>query len=494
MNRRVIIILALIMAATSIWFVFFQIKWIHGAMEVKEHHFVDNVKLSLDEFVSNLERDEVVQIITNQSTYVSDDSLNVTTNTDSSDALVDINANNFIFLKPDSSNSISSTNPLVVDDAKQLNQPFNNQTYFVYEIINELTKKRINNKERFDTTKIKLFLDKALNQNEIHEEYEFAIVDEDKNYLYSSNSFDLNSSDEIFTKQLYPNDLFSQKKIYIMLYFIDEDRKMLKELSKIVITSLFLSLIIISLFAVTLYIISKQKKLSELKNNFVNNMTHELKTPISTISLASQMLKDESIPQDTKDIPMLSNMISQETERLGFQVEKILQMAIIEKGKLKFQLDFIKTHDVLTKISKSFELKINAKLGKIKLDFKAEKEIIYVDKLHFSNVIYNLIDNALKYCEEEPYIKINTYNKNGLMVISVSDNGIGISKEHVKNIFQQFYRVPTGDLHNVKGFGLGLSYVQRIVEEFKGQIKVNSVLTKGTTFYIYLPLVDEKMQ
>ena len=484
--------LAIAMAATCIWFVFFQIKWINGAMEIREEHFADNVKRALDEFVSNLEREEVVSIITNQSTLVSVDSNEVPFQIDSSEALVDTNTQNFIFIKRDTNNSNSYKDPFSVDNPKQLNQPFNNQTYFVYEIINELTKRRINNKERLDSSKIKVFLDNAFITNEVEEVYEFAIVDENRNYLYTSNLFDLASSDEIFTKQLYPNDLFAQNKIYIMLYFIDEDRHIFRELSKIVVTSLFLSLIIISLFGITLFIIFKQKKLSELKNNFVNNMTHELKTPISTISSASQMLTDKTISDELKDVPMLSTMISQETERLGFQVEKILQMAIIEKGRLKFKLDFINSHTVLTKITKSFDLKINAKLGKMKLNLQAENDLVYVDKLHFSNLIYNLIDNALKYSKEEPIIEVSTLVDKTSLVINISDNGIGIGKDHLKNIFQQFYRVPTGDLHDVKGFGLGLSYVKRIVEAFQGQIKVKSHLGKGTTFSVYIPLASEK--
>ncbi|MEA3451187.1 MAG: HAMP domain-containing sensor histidine kinase, partial [Bacteroidota bacterium] len=295
-----------------------------------------------------------------------------------------------------------------------------------------------------------------------------------------------------FRKQLYPNDLYQTRKIFIEIYFTNEENALLSRLPKIAITSLLLTLIIISIFVSTLYIIFRQKKLSEMKNDFVNNMTHELKTPISTISLASQLLRDNSIPDEAKDFNSISNMISQETERLRFQVEKILQIAIIEKGRIKFKLDSIPAHNILETIIKSFDLKIQARQGKIDKHLIAKNNIVYVDKLHFSNVIYNLIDNALKYSDDEPKIKISTKNEKKFLRIDVEDNGIGISKEHLKNIFDQFYRVPTGDVHNVKGFGLGLSYVKRIVEEFKGEISIVSELKKGTTFSVFFPYISEE--
>lgn len=470
------------MAATSIWFVFFQLQWIEGAVKIKEMQFIDKVNDNLDEFVSNLEKQEIIQIITDQNVKITKDSSKYFSNRDTNNNIVVRN-----FLKKDSINA----NPNL-SDKRLKNQPVeNNQTYFVYEIMNQLTQKRINTRERFDTTKIKKFLNQTFINNNIYEEYKFAIVDNEQNYFYKTNNFDINNTHEIFRKQLYPNDLYAPKKLFIELYFTNEKKAVYNRLPKIAITSLLLTLIIISLFGTTLYIIFKQKKLSEMKNDFVNNMTHELKTPISTISLASQLLKDESIPAEAKDLGSLSNMIAQETERLSFQVEKILQIAIIEKGKVKFKFDNIDAHYILNDIIKSFELKIQSRTGKVEIELGAENYFIYVDKLHFSNVIYNLIDNAIKYSEDEPNIKVTTKNKNDFLIINIQDSGIGISKEHLKHVFEQFYRVPTGNIHNVKGFGLGLSYVYKIIDEFSGQIKVSSELGKGTVFSIFLPFIKE---
>ncbi len=484
MNKRTILILAIIMAATSIWFVFFQIKWINGVVELQEHNFIENTNKALDEFITELEKQEIIQIITDQSYKVANDSANIKIQ----------RTNFFNNLSTDSVIFVPSTpqnNTFNNSDNKKLDNPIGDQTYFVYEIMNQLTQKRINSKDRIDSTKIKTVLAKAFAMYNVNEKYKFAIVDQDKKYYYKSQGFNLKNTDEIFRKQLYPNDLYSTKKIYIEIYFTVEAHSIFIELPQIAITSFLLSLIIIFLFAFTLYIIFRQKKLSEMKNDFVNNMTHEFKTPISTISLASQMLKDESIPDEQKDYPLLASMIAQETERLSFQVEKILQMAIIEKGRVRFKFTDIDVHEIIEKTLISFDLKVQALGGNIKSDLKAEHTGIYADKLHFSNIVHNLIDNAVKYSGDNVEIIIKTYNKNDYIVIDFTDKGIGINKEHLKHIFEQFYRVPTGNLHNVKGFGLGLSYVKRIVDDFNGEIKVKSETGKGTTFSVFLPFTKE---
>lgn len=486
MNKKTIIILAVVMAATSIWFVFFQIKWINGVVNIQEKNFIDNINSALDEFVSNLEKQEIIQIITDQSFRVENDSSKIKLQRDPFN-------NNFIsdstIFYPVIQQDTLEQN--FYSDNKTLDRPYENQTYFVYEIMNQLTQKRVNTLERIDSIKIKTLLEKVFDKFNLSEKYKFAVVDEEGTYFYTSHSFNLDETNEIFRKQLYPNDLYTPKKIFIEIYFIEEEHLLFKNLPKIAITSLLLTLIVTFLFAFTLYIIFKQKKISEMKNDFVNNMTHELKTPISTISLASQLLKDESIPAEMKDFSSLSRMISQETERLGFQVEKILQMAIIERGRVKFKFDDIEVHSVLKNIISSFDLKVKSLNGKLYSDLRATNDVVYVDKLHFSNIIYNLIDNALKYSEDTVELTVTTKNKGDNIVIEFSDKGIGIAKEHLKHIFEQFYRVPTGNLHNVKGFGLGLSYVNRIVDEFGGNIDVKSTYGKGTTFSVSLPFTKE---
>jgi two-component system phosphate regulon sensor histidine kinase PhoR len=217
-------------------------------------------------------------------------------------------------------------------------------------------------------------------------------------------------------------------------------------------------------------------------------MTHELKTPISTISLASQMLSDSSISNDMKNIPHLSTLIYDESKRLGIQVERVLQMAIFDHGKMNLKIKKINIHELIETISNNFSLQIKNRGGTFSLDLKAEQTIIYADEMHITNAIINLLENAIKYCVKEPEIEISTKCSNKLIIIAIKDNGIGISKDNYKRIFEQFYRVPTGNIHNVKGFGLGLSYVKKVMQVHYGSVTVESEVGKGSIFKMLIPI------
>jgi two-component system, OmpR family, phosphate regulon sensor histidine kinase PhoR len=217
-------------------------------------------------------------------------------------------------------------------------------------------------------------------------------------------------------------------------------------------------------------------------------MTHELKTPISTISLASQMLHDNSISNTPRTIEHVSNVILQESKRLSFQVEKVLQMAVFNEGRLKLKFKEVHLNNLITNVILNFELRVKSKDGTLDSIIAAENDQIKGDEVHITNVIFNLLDNAMKYSKGQPAIEVKTENKNDFVVVSVKDNGIGIAKEHQDQIFERFYRVPTGNVHDVKGFGLGLSYVKKIIDSHQGKIKVESTLNKGTKFMIYFPL------
>ena len=255
-----------------------------------------------------------------------------------------------------------------------------------------------------------------------------------------------------------------------------------------VIPAAVLTFMLIAIFVYTILIILRQKKLSIIKNDFINNMTHELKTPISTISLASQMLHDNSISNTPKTIEHISNVILQESKRLSFQVEKVLQMAVFNEGRLKLKFKELHFNQLVGTVVHNFELRVKNKGGKLETELLAEKDLMKGDEIHITNVIFNLLDNAVKYSRGEPEIRIKTDNKNGYLLVSVEDNGIGIAKEHQDQIFERFFRVPTGNVHDVKGFGLGLSYVKKIIDSHQGKIKVESALNKGTKFTIYFPL------
>jgi len=251
-------------------------------------------------------------------------------------------------------------------------------------------------------------------------------------------------------------------------------------------------LIIIFAFYYSISTILKQKKLSIIKNDFINNMTHELKTPISTISLACEALNDAEIKNSKETQGRFVNMINEENKRLGVLVENVLQSAVIDKGELKLKQEVFNIHDVIDRAVKNVKIQVEKKHGQIVVSKLANKDQLYADKIHITNLIYNLLDNANKYATIQPSIEISTEDIVGGIVIKVKDNGVGISKENQKKIFEKLYRVPTGNLHDVKGFGLGLSYVKAIVEKHDGTINVESILGKGSTFVLTLPIEKEK--
>lgn len=243
-------------------------------------------------------------------------------------------------------------------------------------------------------------------------------------------------------------------------------------------------------FAFSINVILKQKRLSEIKTDFINNMTHELKTPISTIGLSSKVLMDGDFREDPEKLKRYAGIIFKENKRLEHQVEQVLNVAKMDKDSIQLKKTNVHIHEILEEIEENFDYNQFANGGELETDFAAENDLVQGDLLHLTNVFYNLIDNACKYCEKKPFIRLKTYNDKQKIFITVSDNGVGIKRENVALIFDKFYRVPTGNLHNVKGFGLGLFYVKLIVEQHGGKITAKSSYGSGTTFTISLPIQE----
>ncbi len=254
----------------------------------------------------------------------------------------------------------------------------------------------------------------------------------------------------------------------------------------IVFSALFTA-IIIAAFFITVKTLLNQKKISEIKSDFINNMTHEFKTPLATISLAVDALRNEKVHSDKVKWQYFNNIIKEENKRMNKHVETILQAALMEKQEFKLNLAPLHVHELIKNVTNNFQLQLQDKNSKIEYLLNAGNDMIEADEVHFSNVISNLIDNAIKYSKENLIIKIITHSTEKYVVLQIQDNGIGMSKESVKRIFEKFYRAHTGNLHNVKGFGLGMSYVKSVIDEHKGKIKVESVLGKGSTFTIEIP-------
>jgi two-component system phosphate regulon sensor histidine kinase PhoR len=285
---------------------------------------------------------------------------------------------------------------------------------------------------------------------------------------------------------LSPDNIFIKPQ-YLSVYFPGQNRYLLSSLWFMLLISVAFTLVLVFSFYYTISTIFKQKKLSEIKNDFISNMTHEFKTPISTISLACEVLNDASIEKTKERTANYVKMISDENKRLSLLVENILQTAILDKGEFKLKIQSTDIHTLIEQTIANIKLQVENKEGKISTELNAENPVINADRVHVTNIVFNLIDNALKYSSANPEIKISTKSKKEGILIYVKDNGIGISKENQHRIFDTMYRVHTGNVHNVKGFGLGLSYVKAVVEKHGGVIKVESELNKGSTFIVYLP-------
>jgi two-component system phosphate regulon sensor histidine kinase PhoR len=265
----------------------------------------------------------------------------------------------------------------------------------------------------------------------------------------------------------------------------------LKSLFWRIAISVLFTLIIVAAFYVTVRTMLRQKKLAEIKNDFINNMTHEFKTPIATISLAVDAMRNEKVVQDRDKLGYFSGIIKEENQRMNRQVETILKASQLEKQEVDLNLKPVHVHDVIKDVVDNFTLQLQEKQGKVEMQLNAQTDLINADEVHFNNLVNNLVDNAVKYARENtpPLIKLSTQSNGKHFIMKIEDNGIGMNRDTVKRIFEKFYRAHTGNVHNVKGFGLGLSYVKTMVEAHDGDIKAESILGKGSTFTIDLPLM-----
>lgn len=344
--------------------------------------------------------------------------------------------------------------------------------------------------ERADSAKVNMYLKRELESNGLEVPYEFALESPQQGVVYHSAGYEVtDDTPRVYSTVLFPKDPESKRNV-LKVYFPTQSDYLFASI-KFMIPSFAFTFILMFIFIYTIVVIFRQKKLSEIKNDFINNMTHEFKTPISTISLAGQMLNDETVLKSPTMMKHVSQVITDETKRLRFQVEKVLQMSLFDRGTATIRLKDVDAHSIIDNVVSTYRIKAEKFGGHITFDSLADDAIVNVDEMHFTNVIFNLLDNAIKYRKEDvaPELSIATRNLGEeKLEIRISDNGIGMKKEDLKKIFEKFYRVHTGNRHDVKGFGLGLAYVSKMVELFKGTIKAESELNKGTTFIITLPL------
>ena len=330
-----------------------------------------------------------------------------------------------------------------------------------------------------------------LMNNGINIPYHFTVSTQDGREVYRCPDYSDEGSEYTYSQVLFRNDPASNMGV-VRVHFPDINSYIFSSI-RFMIPSVVFTIILLITFIFTIVVIFRQKRYSEIKNDFINNMTHELKTPIASISLAAQMLNDDSVPKSEKMMKHLIGVVTDETKRLRFLVEKVLQMSMFDRKRSSFKKKHLDLNEMVETIANSFTLRVEHTGGKIYVDVEAVDSSIYVDEVHFQNVIFNLMDNAVKYRKPDQPVDIylKTWNDDSYLYLSVHDTGIGMKKENLKKIFEKFYRVHTGNVHDVKGFGLGLAYVKRVVDLHDGEIKVDSEYGKGTTFTIKLPVIKD---
>ncbi|HCC70701.1 MAG TPA: hypothetical protein DEQ09_06060 [Bacteroidales bacterium] len=338
-----------------------------------------------------------------------------------------------------------------------------------------------------DRDKILSVLYAELANSGINTPFEFAIIENNRivdGVFESVSPAELISSN--YTVNLF-NDRLIRRNTRISVVFPEQKNYILSSMSLLLGGSMLFSLVILITFALSIFFIIRQKKISEMKSDFINNMTHEFKTPLATISLAADTIGNPKIINDEKRVKHFISMIKKENTRMNKQVENILQISSLDKSEMEFSFSEIDMHSIIKRSIETIEIQVEGRNGNIFFYPEATDPVVYGDREHLTNLIHNLLDNANKYSISEPEITLNTFNKNGYFVISVSDKGIGMTKAVQSKIFDRFYRQSSGNIHNVKGFGLGLSYVKAIIEAHNGDIKVFSESGEGTTFEVFLP-------
>ena len=497
MKRSTIWILTVVMAIALLGLLAMQLMYLEKMVAMRESQFSEIVRRSLYSVSTMLEQNETKyylekdlaeaeQMYTGiaQDDFYFDKSREATIDTT-------LNTEDPSKLRPANRNTLKDLN-----DSYQMKQEILKNQYMhqqgllnevIFTILNESSGRPIN--ERADSATVASYLRSELEFNGLTLPFEFAIVNRSNGMVYKTSGYSPMSQQDVYTQVLFPNDP-KNKQNMLNITFPSKSDYIFSSV-KFLVPSLAFTFLLLGVFLYTLSVAFKQKKLSEIKNDFINNMTHEFKTPISSISIAAQMLNDDSVRKSPETLKHISRVINDETKRLRFQVEKVLQLSLFDRKNATMRLEEEDANASIYNVINTFKLKVEKFGGHINAALDAEDPIINVDRMHFTNVIFNLLDNAVKYRREDvpPELEVSTINPDDDHVqITVADNGIGMKREDLKRIFERFYRVSTGDRHDVKGFGLGLAYVHKMIDLFGGTIRAESEVGKGSKFIITLPL------
>ncbi|MFA4852386.1 MAG: HAMP domain-containing sensor histidine kinase [Bacteroidales bacterium] len=544
MNKKIIILIIILISFALIGLVGVQLYWIKNAIAVKEANFDRSVNEALTNVVYKLEKLEVANRIktrinagsSNSTLYTTIDSINNMFIKEMESMANDFNIQKASYINYTSKKitieyaetipgkgikhidssvvAVSNNDSIKKNEVRPVSVPeyyfpsnhfdsisdkidkFLKKSFLISDVFEEMFNYKYNRsiEDRTDPAKLDSLIKVELTNKGIYTEYEYGIFSPVKNQMVieKTGKYHKELIERSVAFNIFPSDLFRAPE-YLLIFFPKKETYLFTQTWLILFIAAILILFIILSFVYTIRTIIKQKRLSEMKNDFINNMTHEFKTPVSTISLACQALTDDDIVKSEMLYQNYLNVISDENKRLGVMAEKILQTAVLEKGQIKLKKEPLDIHFIINEVIKNINLQVEAKEGKIITELNATSSIINADKVHITNVIYNLVDNANKYTIENPRIILATESNDSGVYFSVEDNGIGISHANLKKIFEKLYRVPSGNIHNVKGFGLGLSYVKTIIEMHNGNVDVVSELKKGSKFTIYLPFGESNI-
>jgi two-component system phosphate regulon sensor histidine kinase PhoR len=344
--------------------------------------------------------------------------------------------------------------------------------------------------ERIDPVILDTLISIELTDRGIELPYHYGITEKNTDFIKIRNTSDDEAMQNILNSELstdlFPTDL-TDKGYELAIHFPEQKNYLMKQAFLPLASSGVLMLVVIICFAYAIMVILRQKKISEIKNDFINNMTHEFKTPIATVSLATEALQDDDLKQNGNIVDRYVQVIKEENRRLELQVEKVLQIATLDKKDFKLKFETLDLHNIIEKSLTNINIMVEKREGEITTQLLANNAVLEADKVHLTNIVYNLLDNANKYSPEAPQIHIRTENISTGVILKITDQGIGMPKEAAEKIFDKFYRVSTGNVHDVKGFGLGLSYVKSVIDMHQGTISVKSEPGKGSTFKVYLP-------
>lgn len=517
MKKKTIWTIAAIMGLSFLALLFLQLQYIRAMVEMKKEQFDESVNRSLYQASRNLELNETLRYLeknVNETERRANRKDSLGARSDNPDGTSQqshqysapgkdgTNYSTFelktIEMKPSQvpKAMILRTDKNVISEAnKSLQEIVKNRYVYqkallnevVYSILYSASEKPL--RERINFKLLDKDLNAELMNNGINIPYHFTVSTQDGREVYRCPDYTDDGEEYTYSQVLFRNDPQSKMGV-VKIHFPDMNSYIFSSV-RFMVPSIIFTFVLIVTFIFTIVVIFRQKRYSEIKNDFINNMTHELKTPIASISLASQMLNDESVPKNEMMMKHLGTVINDETKRLRFLVEKVLQMSMFDRKKAVFKKKELDLNEMVETVANSFTLRVEHTGGKIYTDIGAVESAIYVDEMHFQNVINNLLDNAVKYRRPDQPIDIymKTWNDKEHVCLSIKDTGMGIKKENLKKVFDKFYRVHTGNVHDVKGFGLGLAYVKNIVDLHNGEIKVDSEYGKGTKFTIKLPII-----